>query len=59
MRWARFEQNGTPAYARKMIDLGFQFITIASDARMMTARSVEILGEMRGGQNMAIQSRTY
>jgi 4-hydroxy-2-oxoheptanedioate aldolase len=52
-------QNGTPAYARKMIDLGFRFITIASDARMMTARSVEILSEMRGSQNVATQSRTY
>ncbi|WP_448955393.1 HpcH/HpaI aldolase family protein [Labrys neptuniae] len=52
-------QNGTPAYARRMIDLGFQFITIASDARMITARSTEILVEIRGRPSAAAQSTTY
>ncbi|MCO5066294.1 MAG: aldolase/citrate lyase family protein [Rhizobiaceae bacterium] len=52
-------QNGTPAYALKMIDLGFKFVTVASDARMMTARSSEIIGSMRGAASLAPQSKTY
>ena len=41
--------NGTPAYALKMIALGFQFVTIASDARLLAARAGEVVGEMRRG----------
>jgi 4-hydroxy-2-oxoheptanedioate aldolase len=41
--------NGTPAYALKMIELGFQFVTIASDARLMAAKAGEVVGEMRRG----------
>jgi 4-hydroxy-2-oxoheptanedioate aldolase len=39
--------NGTPGYALKMIELGFQFVTIASDARLMAAKAGEVVGEMR------------
>lgn len=35
--------NGTPAYAQKMIDKGFQFVTIGSDARLMAAGSREVM----------------
>ena len=52
-------QNGTAAYARKMVDLGYQFVTVASDARMLTARAAEVLGEMRGSVSSAPQSKTY
>ncbi len=40
--------NGTPAYARKMIDKGFQFVTIGSDARFMAAAAQEAVSKMRG-----------
>jgi len=39
--------NGTPEYAQKMIDKGFRFVTIASDARLMAAKAQEVLGKMR------------
>ena len=41
--------NGTAAYALKMIELGFQFVTIGSDARLMAAKAGEVVGEMRRG----------
>ena len=38
--------NGTPEYALKRIDKGFQFVTIASDARLMAAGAQQVLGQM-------------
>jgi 4-hydroxy-2-oxoheptanedioate aldolase len=40
--------NGTPEYATRMIEKGFQFVTIASDARLMAAKAGEVLAKMRG-----------
>ncbi len=45
--------NGTPAYALKMIERGFQFVTIASDARLLAAKAGEVVGEMRRGLKRA------
>ena len=39
--------NGTPDYALKMIRLGFQFVTVSSDARMLTSGSRDIIGRMK------------
>jgi 4-hydroxy-2-oxoheptanedioate aldolase len=39
--------NGTPEYAQKMVDKGFRFVTIASDARLMAAKAQEVIGKMR------------
>jgi 4-hydroxy-2-oxoheptanedioate aldolase len=39
--------NGTPEYAQKMIDKGFRFVTIGSDARLIATKATEILGKMR------------
>ncbi|MEA2782017.1 MAG: 4-hydroxy-2-oxoheptanedioate aldolase [Rhodospirillaceae bacterium] len=41
--------NGTPRYALSMIELGFQFVTIASDARLMAAKAGEVVAETRRG----------
>lgn len=41
--------NGTPEYALKMIDKGFQFVTLASDARFLAAAAREAVGKMRKG----------
>jgi len=41
--------NGTPEYALKMVEKGFQFVTIASDARLMAAKATEVIGKMRAG----------
>ena len=40
--------NGTQEYALKRIEMGFQFVTIASDARLMAAASKEALVHVRG-----------
>ncbi|MCB2100085.1 MAG: 2,4-dihydroxyhept-2-ene-1,7-dioic acid aldolase [Rhodobacterales bacterium] len=40
--------NGTPEYALKRIAMGFQFVTIASDARLMAAGAQQVLGTVRG-----------
>ena len=39
-------QNGQPEYAEKMIKKGFQFVTIGSDQRYMTAASKSALGKL-------------
>jgi 4-hydroxy-2-oxoheptanedioate aldolase len=41
--------NSTPEFALRRIEKGFQFVTIASDARLMAAGSQEMLGAMRDG----------
>ena len=41
--------NGTPEAALKRIDMGFQFVTISSDARLMASGSQQILSAMRDG----------
>lgn len=40
--------NGTPEYARRMIEQGFRFVTIASDARLMAAGAQDVLARVRG-----------
>jgi len=41
--------NGSPEFARKRIEMGFQFVTIASDARLMAAGAQQVLNKMRQG----------
>ena len=41
--------TGGPDYALKAVKKGFQFVTIASDARLMAAKAAEVVGAMRAG----------
>ncbi len=41
--------NGTPEAALKRVAKGFQFVTIASDARLMAAGAQSVIGKMRAG----------
>lgn len=41
--------NGTPEYALKMIEQGFDLVTVASDARLMAAGAQQVLATMRAG----------
>lgn len=41
--------NGTPEAALKRIEMGFQFVTISSDARLMASGSQQVLSKMRSG----------
>jgi 4-hydroxy-2-oxoheptanedioate aldolase len=52
--------NGTPAYAKRMIEKGFRFVTIASDARLMAAGAKAVVTEMKAGQDQpADRAGTY
>ncbi len=42
--------NGTPEAALKRIAKGFQFVTIASDARLMAAGAQQVMAKMRTAQ---------
>ena len=50
--------NGTPEYALKMIGLGFNFVTIGSDQRAMSAGSKSIVEKMKGSTK-AEESKAY
>jgi len=41
--------NGSPAYALKMIEKGYQFLSIASDARLLAWSAADAVAEMRSG----------
>ncbi len=41
--------NGTPEAALKRIEMGYQFVTISSDARLIASGSQQILSAMRDG----------
>lgn len=51
--------NGSPEAALKRIAKGFQFVTIASDARLMAAGSQQVLAKMRQAKLAASGSGTY
>ena len=40
--------NGTPEYAQKMIDKGFNFVSIGADQRALSSGSKEIVDKMKG-----------
>ena len=44
-------QNGQPEYAEKMINKGFQFVTIGSDQRYMTAAAKNALSKLKKEKN--------
>ena len=50
-----------PAYAKKMIEKGFRFVTIASDARLLAAGAKAVVTEMKGAEKTttSVASRTY
>lgn len=39
--------NGTVAYAKRIVDLGADFVTVSSDMRLMTAGAQEIVNEFK------------
>ncbi len=50
---------GSSRYAKKMIDMGYQFVTLLGDARLMAMKAAEILSEMREGADAGGGSSTY
>ena len=51
--------TGSTAYAKEMIGLGFQFITILSEFRFMTAYGESIINEMKNDAKDNSSSSTY
>ena len=51
--------NGSTAYAKEMIKIGYKFVTILSDFRVMSSNSQEIVNEMKNKSNDSKNSSTY
>jgi len=50
--------NGTPEYAKKMIEKGFNFVTTASDLRFITSGAKEVVEKLKG-KSKGVGSKTY
>ena len=50
--------NGTPEYAKKMIEKGFNFVSIASDLRFMTSGAKDAVEKLKG-KSKGVESKTY
>ena len=50
--------NATPEYAQKMINLGFQFVTVASEQKFMTKSAKETIEKLKG-KSKGVESKTY
>ena len=51
--------NGTTDYAKEMINIGYQFVTVSSDYRSMTTHAQSILNEMKEDIKNQTSSSTY
>lgn len=51
--------NGSPEAALKRIAMGFQFVTVSSDARLMAAGAQQVVNTMRGGVKAAKPAQGY
>jgi 4-hydroxy-2-oxoheptanedioate aldolase len=51
--------TAAPSYARRMHEIGFDFVSIGSDSRLMAMKSQEFLAETRGTAPVADTPRTY
>jgi 4-hydroxy-2-oxoheptanedioate aldolase len=48
---------GSPAYAKRMIDIGFKFVTVGGDTRFVTMGAAAAVAEMREGTNSGAASQ--
>ena len=51
--------NGTTSYAKEMIDLGYQFLTVSSDFRSMSTHAQQIINDMKEYKTEGSSSTTY
>ena len=51
--------TGSPAYARRMIDQGFQFVAVQSDAAYMEAEARRIIGAVRQAETAGAAAGPY
>ena len=50
--------NGTPEYAQKMIDKGFNFVTIGADQRALSSGAKAVVDKMKGSSKKE-ESKAY
>ena len=50
--------NGTPEYAQKMIDKGFNFVTIGADQRALSSGAKAVVDKMKGSSKK-VESKAY
>ena len=43
--------NGSSKYAKEMIDIGYQFVTVSSDFRSMSAHAQDVVNEMKDSED--------
>jgi 4-hydroxy-2-oxoheptanedioate aldolase len=51
--------TATPAYARRMHELGFNFVSLASDSRLLALKARESIAEIRGEVKPVAIARSY
>jgi len=51
--------NGTPEYSLKMIEKGFNFVTIASDLRFLSSEAKKNVDKIKGIEIKKERSSTY
>jgi 4-hydroxy-2-oxoheptanedioate aldolase len=51
--------NGSPAYAKEMINIGYNFVTVSSDFRSMTTHAQSIVNEMKSDSKNQTSNSTY
>ena len=51
--------NGTPKYAKEMIELGYKFVTVSSDFRSMSTHAQNIVNEMKNNEKGKLSSSSY
>jgi len=51
--------NGTVKYAKEMIGLGYQFVTVSSDFRSMSTYAQDIVNEMKNKEEIKSSSSSY
>jgi 4-hydroxy-2-oxoheptanedioate aldolase len=51
--------TNSPGYAQKMIQLGFRFVTVSSDIRLLVAKASEVLKTMGRGPSAAKEVSTH
>ena len=51
--------NGSTKYAKEMITLGYKFVTILSDFRVMSSHSQQIIDEMKNQSQDNLNSSAY
>ena len=51
--------NGSTEYAKEMIKIGYKFVTILSDFRVMSTHSQNIIDEMKNKSKVSKNSSTY